>query len=153
MSNLKLANDLFIRGKFAQALALYLDLNRKDPMKKYLDVNIALCRSRLSRADSLPKLGDCLTKAGVSRCYVMNLTHRTDRKIRTILEFNKHGIVPTFIDAIDANLSIESERLLVKYQKIDAGMCIYAKHISLENQKFYDFLYLHFQMLQQVHYV
>lgn len=137
MNQLKQANNLFTQGNFAEALTLYMKLKRSSDTGNLLDFNIELCKSRLAKVNSLPKLGDVLLDAGISQCYVINLKRRMDRKIKTILEFNKQKIFPKFIDATDADFSDVASDMLLRYQNRIPGTCDSSNHISFEIQKYH----------------
>lgn len=98
------ARSLFKKGYYTSSAVLYSILQNRYSSNWY-KTNIDLCIRRLDTCDNNASLMEVFYGASINKCYILNLTRRTDRRARMTTECFRVGIEPTFVAAIDAEKS------------------------------------------------
>ncbi len=119
---------------YESALEDYLSLRIKSNTSLF-DTNISIIKNKINSRIILMPMGEALKKIGVDAVYVVNLDRRPDRKIKILLEFNRHNIKPIFISGEDALYSDSVERYFNKYKNSPPGTVKFSNHMNNEVQR------------------
>ena len=148
------ANLLFRNGKYKEAIDLYEKISAPPLVLSIAAFNINLAQTKLARtlggqaAQSGCAAGtECdlsgdliqsnylslfLEEHHIDCIYVINLEKRFDRKIRTLREFSRLGLNPTFVRGVDANRDADAQKRFNRFLSSEVKNGEFTAHIKLE---------------------
>lgn len=109
------ARYFFSHGKYASSALIYSWLDQRRGISSY-GANIKISAHRFCGKTNV-SIGSLFDTLGIDHVYVLNLSRRTDRKLRMAYELSRNGISPNFVTAVDSESSYDAD-------------CFFSDHIS-----------------------
>ena len=130
METVENAFNKYINGNYLDSYFKYKYLEKFYKSKAF-EANTLLAKKHLPPLDE-SCLDYILKSNGVESVYVLNLEQRLDRRIKILREFNKIGIDPTIVKAVDAEVDKDVNKRFNSFMEAKSHVGKYTSHIKEE---------------------
>jgi len=120
----------YINGNYLESYFKYKYLEKFYKSNAF-EANILLAKHHLPMLDET-SLDYILRSNGVECAYVLNLEQRLDRRIKILREFNKIGVDPIIVKAVDAEVDKDVSKRFNSFMGAKSHVGKYTSHIKEE---------------------